>query len=183
MNDPDFRKSFIQLWLEATGEKPNMTFTHQVSVAELATTVTSGIIKASTDLHDRDYKDPDSWLDMGSLDTEARRAFLYGFQSFMDTEKYPGSARAFDRLLSYANRRLFRTSRGYLGLGRRCMKEGDFVSVLHGGKYPYVLRIFGKAPNACFALVGDCFMHDIMKRQVYNMLEDDGVMTGVFELL
>ena len=182
MSDAEFRQCFIDLWLEATGAKPNVKFSHQVSVAELATTITSGIIKASSDLHDRDNKDPDSWLDMSTLDTDAGREFIYNFQSFIDSDTYPGDPRGFDMLLACHNRRLFRTSRGYLGLGRSNVRENDVVTVLHGGRVPFVSRTMGTPGAAYFAFVGDCFVHDIMNKQIYDMLEDQGVMTGVFEI-
>jgi hypothetical protein len=182
MHDSNFRKSFIQLWLEATGAKPGSTFRHQVSVAELATTITCGIIKTSDDMHDRDDKDPEAWLDMSSLDSDEGRDFLYNFKSFLDSDTYPGNPRGFDKLLACQNRRIFRTSRGYLGLGPRSMREGDLVAVLHGGRVPFVLRVLGQPEAAYFALVGDCFVHDIMNKQVYELLEEEGVMTGEFQL-
>jgi hypothetical protein len=182
MSDAEFRNGFIQLWLEATGAKPNPKFPHQVTVAELATTVTSGMIRTSSDFHDKDTRDPDSWLDMSSLDTDVGREFLYSFKSFMDSDTYPGHPRGFDKLLDCQSKRLFRTSRGHLGLGRRSMREGDFVTVLHGGRVPFILRTMVKPGAAYFAFVGDCFVHDIMNKEVYNMLDENGVMTGMFEL-
>ncbi|KAH7061663.1 heterokaryon incompatibility protein-domain-containing protein [Paraphoma chrysanthemicola] len=181
-NDNSFRNSFIQLYLEATGAKPDPEFRHQLSVSELATTVTGGMIKISDDLHDRDETEPDAWLDMSDLDSEPGRSFLYNFQSFVDSDTYPGNSRGFDKLLACQNKRIFRTSRGYLGLGPRSMREGDLVAVLHGGRVPFVLRIMGQPGAAYFVLVGDCFVHDIMQKQIYEMLEEEGVMTGEFQL-
>ncbi|KAH7068499.1 heterokaryon incompatibility protein-domain-containing protein [Paraphoma chrysanthemicola] len=182
MNDTSFRNSFVQLYLEATGAKPDPEFRHQVSISELATTVTGGMIKTSDDLHDRDETEPDAWLDISDLDSEAGRSFLYNFQSFVDSDTYPGNPRSFDKLLACQKKRIFRTSRGYLGLGPRSMREGDLVVVLHGGRMPFVLRLMGQPGAAYFVLVGDCFVHDIMQKQIYDMLEEEGVMTGEFQL-
>jgi hypothetical protein len=182
MSDAAFRQSVIDLWLEATGAKPNDKFSHQVSISELATTITHGIIKGSSDIHDRDNKDPNSWLDMSELDTDAGREFLYNFKSFMDSDTYPGHPRGFDMLLACYNRRLFRTSRGFLGLGRSNTREGDVVTVLHGGRVPFILRLMGEPGTAHFAFVGDCFVHSIMDKEVYGMVDEGKVMTGVFEI-
>ncbi|KAK7440820.1 hypothetical protein VKT23_016898 [Stygiomarasmius scandens] len=183
MTDAVFRQSFIELWLEATGERPNTEYLHQVSVTELATTVTSGLIKCSREIRDRDNMQPDAWLDIGDLDTEARRVFLSSFHTFIDSEKYPGNARAFVQLLGAVhNKRLFRTSRGHLGLGHGGVREGDFVSVLHGGNEPFVLRLVTSDSEAHFRLVGDCYVYDIMNRQVYKMFDVEGVMPGVFRI-
>ncbi|KAF5334073.1 hypothetical protein D9758_017662 [Tetrapyrgos nigripes] len=181
MTDATFRQSFIELWLEAKGERPNTKYPHQVSVTELATTVTFGIIKGSKERRDRDITQPDAWLDIGDLDTEAVHEFLSSFHTFMDSEKYPGNAGAFVQLLDAVHgRRLFRTSRGHLGLGRSGIRDGDFVSVLHGGRVPFVLRPV--TSEAHFRLVGDCYVYDIMNRQVYEMFDVEGVKPGVFEI-
>ena len=47
---------------------------------------------------------------------------------------------------------------------------------------PFVLRVKGELGNAHLELVGECFVYAIMDRQVYDMLEEDGVMTGVFKI-
>lgn len=180
MSDAKVRTAFIKLWLEATGEQPNSSFAHQVTIEELATTTTGGIIKASAVLHDKDTSE--AWLDMGEIDTEAGRDFIASFKTFMDTDTYPGSAQCFDVLLACSDRRIFRTQKGYLGLGRSGMQVGDAVTVLHGSRVPFVLRSIGEPGKAYFTLVGDCFVHAIMRGEAYDMLEEESVTTGIFEI-
>jgi len=69
-----------------------------------------------------------------------------------------------------------------LGLGPSSTQISDIVAVLHGGRVPFVLRVKGELGNAHLELVGECFVYAIMDRQVYDMLEEDGVMTGVFKI-
>ncbi|KAJ4362901.1 hypothetical protein N0V83_010018 [Neocucurbitaria cava] len=134
LKDAAFRNRFIQLYKEASGMEPNPDFWHQISVPELATSISCGYIKMGDEMLDKDIDDPNAWLDVADLDSDTGRAFLDSFRTFMDTDTYPGDPKAFHKLMLCSNRRLFRTSRGYLGLGRRNMRPGDFVSVLHGGK-------------------------------------------------
>ena len=42
------------------------------------------MIKASTDLHDKDTTDPDAWLDMSAMNTYAGVEFLSSFPSFVE---------------------------------------------------------------------------------------------------
>ena len=77
------------------------------------------------------------------------------------------------------NRVLFQTKKGYIGLGVHGTEHGDIVSVLVGGKTPYVLRktpvkekLTYKAPRSkasslkthtlSASLVGEAYVHGIM---------------------
>ncbi|KAF2248538.1 HET-domain-containing protein, partial [Trematosphaeria pertusa] len=57
-----------------------------------------------------------------------------------------------------SGRRVFRTSNGALGLGPRCMREGDMVVVLFGGDMPYVVRPMGPV----FLLLGEAYVDELM---------------------
>jgi hypothetical protein len=61
-------------------------------------------------------------------------------------------------------RRLFKTKKGYLGLGPRSLKKGDEVALLKGGMVPLVIR---KTDNN-FELVGDCYVHGIMHGEAFS---------------
>jgi hypothetical protein len=52
-------------------------------------------------------------------------------------------------------RRLFLTHLGYFGLGPEHLKVGDLVTVLPGGKVPYILRQHGDN----YSLIGEGFVH------------------------
>jgi hypothetical protein len=62
------------------------------------------------------------------------------------------------------SRRLFKTEKGYLGLGPRSLKKEDEVALLKGGMVPLVIR---KTDNN-FELVGDCYVHGIMHGEAFS---------------
>lgn len=59
----------------------------------------------------------------------------------------------------YSWRRLFRTSKGYLGTGAQDLRPGDSIYVLPGANIPFALR---ELENGHFALVGEAYVHGIM---------------------
>ncbi|TVY80898.1 Heterokaryon incompatibility protein 6, OR allele [Lachnellula suecica] len=67
-------------------------------------------------------------------------------------------------------RTLFLTARGHMGLGPAKMREGDSLSILLGGKTPFILREaatrsisdHGYNKRQCFEVVGDCYTHGLM---------------------
>lgn len=56
-------------------------------------------------------------------------------------------------------RRLFLTSRGYLGLGPASAEVNDEVCLFSGGQVLYVVR---KSKGDRFEFVGECYVHDLM---------------------
>lgn len=68
------------------------------------------------------------------------------------------------------NRRLFYTSKGYLGLGPALLQAGDIVSVLAGGTIPFVLRRDSRSSPSKrrFQLVGEAYVHGIMYGEAVN---------------
>jgi hypothetical protein len=56
-------------------------------------------------------------------------------------------------------KRVVRTRTGYLALVPRAVQMGDKIAVLKGGPMPFLLRPSG----AGFSLIGDCYVHGIMK--------------------
>lgn len=55
--------------------------------------------------------------------------------------------------------RLFRTSKGYIGVGPETMVPGDMVTLLFGGRVPFLLR---QLDQRGYRLVGDCYVQGIM---------------------
>jgi hypothetical protein len=55
--------------------------------------------------------------------------------------------------------KMFRTAKGYLGLGPEILKAGDIVAVIFGAKVPFILRPEGDH----YLLVGDCYVHGVMQ--------------------
>jgi hypothetical protein len=68
------------------------------------------------------------------------------------------------------NRRLFHTSKGYLGLGPALLQAGDIVSVLAGGTIPFVLRQDSRSnpSRRRFQLVGEAYVHGIMRGEAVS---------------
>ena len=62
------------------------------------------------------------------------------------------------------HRRLFRTQKGYLGLGPMGLSQNDAVTLLRGGMVPLVLRERGADK---WELVGDCYVHGMMRGEAF----------------
>ncbi|KAH7175267.1 heterokaryon incompatibility protein-domain-containing protein [Dactylonectria macrodidyma] len=62
------------------------------------------------------------------------------------------------------NRHLFRTERGYLGLGPRSARAGDQIWLIAGARTPFVLRPARDDAQGrlCFQLIGECYVHGMM---------------------
>ncbi|KAI2469321.1 HET-domain-containing protein [Annulohypoxylon bovei var. microspora] len=67
-------------------------------------------------------------------------------------------------LSSLADRRGFRTDKGYIGLGSALAEAGDEIVVVKGAKVPLILR--SKGPQ--WTLQGDCFVKGIMQGEAYR---------------
>ncbi|KAK6949526.1 hypothetical protein Daesc_009609 [Daldinia eschscholtzii] len=67
-------------------------------------------------------------------------------------------------LSSLADRRIFRTDKGYIGLGSALAEVGDEVAVVAGARVPLILRKKGSQ----WTLQGDCFLKGIMQGEAYR---------------
>jgi hypothetical protein len=65
-----------------------------------------------------------------------------------------------------AHRMLFVTRRGYMGLAPWNARVGDLVTVLDGGKTPFLLRLL--PAGAIYSLVGESYVHGIMGGEALN---------------
>ncbi|KAI1771762.1 HET-domain-containing protein [Hypoxylon cercidicola] len=63
-----------------------------------------------------------------------------------------------------ADRCVFRTEKGYIGLGSALAEVGDEIAVVKGAKVPLVLRATGSK----WTLQGDCFLKGIMQGEAYH---------------
>lgn len=66
-------------------------------------------------------------------------------------------------------RKLFRTRRGYVGLGRESITESDLVCILPGCSVPMILR----RENWYYKLVGDSYVHGMMFGEVLDNMTDE----------
>ncbi|KAJ8116605.1 hypothetical protein OPT61_g2010 [Boeremia exigua] len=78
------------------------------------------------------------------------------------------------------NRRLFRTDRRWVGLGPACMRKGDRIAVMTGGRTPFVLRPAG---NGQYYFMGECYTYDIARGEAYDILGKEGIKERMFELI
>ncbi|KAH8907342.1 hypothetical protein BR93DRAFT_692937 [Coniochaeta sp. PMI_546] len=91
------------------------------------------------------------------------------------TMRIEGQAAAFKHAISpvLPFRRLYRTARGYLGLGPASLRPGDRVYLLRSAKVPFVLRDHGSGK---FELMGETYLHGFMDgemaRRAGNSISD-----------
>ncbi|KAF2833728.1 HET-domain-containing protein [Ophiobolus disseminans] len=82
------------------------------------------------------------------------------------------------RMRWMANKRPFITKEGYVGMGPKCMKEGDLVVVLGLGTLPYVVRrVDGEQGK--FRLLGECYCDGIMDGEIVDKREEEEVFLFV----
>jgi hypothetical protein len=81
---------------------------------------------------------------------------------------------AFNSEFSIVNmgRKLFRTSKGLLGLGMRSVKEGDVVWAFENAQMAMVLRPSRtEASNGLMEFVGDAYLHGCMRGEMFQALD------------
>ncbi|KAI1336694.1 HET-domain-containing protein [Xylariaceae sp. FL0016] len=65
---------------------------------------------------------------------------------------------------SMADRKVFRTEAGYMGLGTALAERGDMVAIVKGGRVPVILRPEGSK----WTFQGDCYVRGIMDGSYYS---------------
>jgi hypothetical protein len=56
------------------------------------------------------------------------------------------------------SRGFFRSLKGYMGLARYDVMEGDLICILHGGQVPFIVR----RDRECYVFKGECYIHGLM---------------------
>ncbi|KAF5679457.1 heterokaryon incompatibility protein het-6 [Fusarium heterosporum] len=72
-----------------------------------------------------------------------------------------------------------RTARGYYVLGPSVLEEGDTICVMLGCKVPFCLRRIG----ARYVLVGECYVHGLMKGEATEMLNRGQLEEKAFDVV
>ncbi|KAK5444252.1 hypothetical protein LTS15_010367 [Exophiala xenobiotica] len=81
-----------------------------------------------------------------------------------------GPTGALTTLASMSNhRRMFRTSKGYIGLAPEVAQRGDEIVLCRGGSVPFVLRRV--LHDEDWNLIGDCYVHGIMQGDAFSLEE------------
>ena len=70
-----------------------------------------------------------------------------------------------------ADRTVFRTKKGYIGLGSIRAGPGDLIAIPKGGKVPLVLRPYGSK----WQMRGDCYVHGVMYGEAFSENEAETV--------
>jgi hypothetical protein len=68
------------------------------------------------------------------------------------------------KLETTLDRRLFKTTKGYIGIGPCSLQKGDAVALFKGGMVPLVIRSLRDK----WELIGDCYVHGIMHGEAYS---------------
>ncbi|KAK4112855.1 hypothetical protein N656DRAFT_798040 [Canariomyces notabilis] len=85
-------------------------------------------------------------------------------QAFLSTT--PAAAKRFAGRFDFTDgRTMVRTEKGYIGLAPAWALAGDHIVILKGGAVPFVLR---SAPDGCWQLVGECYVHGIMNGEAFD---------------
>ncbi|GFF33938.1 heterokaryon incompatibility protein 6, OR allele [Aspergillus udagawae] len=74
-----------------------------------------------------------------------------------------------DMQVVMANRQVFTTKRGFLGIGPRALREGDICCILFGAMVPIMLR---RKPNSRYVLVGESYVHGIMQGETMEAFRE-----------
>ena len=78
-----------------------------------------------------------------------------------------------------ANRRVFATASGFLGVGPQRMKENDIVAVIFGSRWPLVLRTQANS----YEIVGLCYVHGIMHGEHARKLTAEDAKRTMFNIV
>jgi len=70
---------------------------------------------------------------------------------------------------------IFLTKKGRVGLGSAAIEPGDDISLLFGGRCPYVIRpCVNRRDDSYFHFVGECFIYGLMNGEgLSNITEED----------
>lgn len=71
-----------------------------------------------------------------------------------------------------ASRRLYRTTRGFIGLGPESMKKGDQVWLVLGARVPFILRKHWRRPGQ-FTMLGETYLHGWMHGAMMESVGND----------
>jgi hypothetical protein len=63
---------------------------------------------------------------------------------------------------------LFRTTRGYLGLGSETAQPGDSLSIVQGARVPYIFRPCYAEEGNYMKLEGEAYVHNIMHGEAFK---------------
>ena len=102
----------------------------------------------------------------------------------LDDQEFLQVNRYFQALAKVADRRrYFRTKARRIGMCHHSVQPGDIVCDFKTAAVPYVLRPtsrIGEFGEEVFTLVGDAYVHGIMKGEAFTVAEQEGIQERLF---
>ncbi len=81
-------------------------------------------------------------------------------------------------LSTWCGRAFFTADSGHIGMcHEQCVRPGDEIWVLKGGRVPYVLRPV-EGETGTYGFVGDCYVHGIMRGEYVKKMEEQSSSPG-----
>jgi hypothetical protein len=103
------------------------------------------------------------------------------------TSRIPGDADCFLLAARFAcvGRRIFHSSRGYVGIGPAVLQAGDIICVLSGGAMPFILRQDRRSnpSKRRFQLIGEAYVHGIMYGEAAGQCASGGQTIVPFNIV
>jgi hypothetical protein len=81
------------------------------------------------------------------------------------------------------NKKLIRTSRGYLGLAPASAKAGDLICILYGCSVPVILAQLAPEVPRSYLLRGDCYVHGMMDGEALSVQKEHILPSRSFNIL
>lgn len=102
-------------------------------------------------------------------------------EELVDKAQLRSDARGYEDAYAWTapNRLVFITENGFYGIGPPLLKEGDCVAVFEGVIVPYCLRLVENKENKGHKLVGVCYVHGIMRGEVFDPSDPLGLHCGL----
>ncbi|KAH8592281.1 heterokaryon incompatibility protein [Bisporella sp. PMI_857] len=102
-------------------------------------------------------------------------------KALVQTMATKGSAHQFVQDMTWTSmcRKVFRTAKGYIGLGPRIMKGGDLCVVFLGAAYPMVVR----RCDGNFRLVGPALLYGFMNGEAEKLCRNGTLLEQGFEII
>lgn len=102
-------------------------------------------------------------------------------KSLIQTMASTGSAHQFIQDMTWTSmcRKIFRTSKGHIGLGPRIIKEGDVCVVILGAVYPMILRACGEQ----FQLIGPALVYGFMNGEAEDLSHSGMIVEQDFQII
>ncbi|CAJ2502072.1 Uu.00g049250.m01.CDS01 [Anthostomella pinea] len=151
---------------------------HCSKLEALVTTASADVYSRYIDMHAR-TSEQSPQTDASGLDLDLSSQMLLG-SSFSSSSWSMTILKILPDLKeTIANRTLFTTSLGYVGLGSDRMRAGDMVCIIAGAQLPLVLRSVDDAGENEFEYCGEAYVHGVMDGEAVKDEKANGMRSFV----